>query len=150
MTATDLKGRIQEAMKEAMRAQAKERLGTIRLIQAAIKQWEVDERISLSDEQILSLLDKMIRQRKEAIKQFDLGGRQDLVEKESNEINLIQEFMPTPLSDKEVEQFIEQAIKETQAASIRDMGKVMAILKPKLQGRADLAQVGSLIKSRLS
>ncbi len=150
MTESGLKIRISDAMKDAMRAQAKERLGTIRLIQAAIKQWEVDERISLTDEQVLGLLDKMIRQRKEAIKQFEAAKRDDLVQKETAEIFVIQEFLPTPLSDTEINQLIEEAIQQVKAQTIRDMGKVMAILKPKLQGRADLGVVGELIKKRLS
>lgn len=146
----DLKGQITEAMKEAMRAQAKERLGTIRMIQARIKQKEVDERITLNDEQVLSILDKMIRERKEAIKQFEVAKRDDLVQKESAEIEVIQEFLPAQLSNDEINSYIEQAIKETGAASIRDMGKVMAVLKGKCQGRADMAMVGDLIKKRLS
>lgn len=149
MSEQTLKGRIQESMKEAMRAQAKERLGVIRLIQAAIKQREVDERIMLDDEQVLSLLDKMIRQRKESIKQFEAGHRDDLVQKENLEITVIQEFMPSPLSKEETEAHIKAAIQETGAASVRDMGKVMAILKPKLQGRVDMAEVGNMIKDLL-
>ncbi len=144
-----LKGRILESMKEAMRAQAKERLGTIRLIQAAIKQREVDERIELNDEQVLSLLDKMVRQRKEAIKQFEAGNRNDLVQKEESEIVVIQEFLPSPLSKEEIQSLIKSAIQEVGASSIKDMGKVMNILKPKLQGRADMAEVGNIIKESL-
>lgn len=150
MSEEGLKHRIQEAMKSAMRAQEKERLGTIRLMQAAIKQKEVDERIELNDEQVLNLLDKMIRQRKESIKQFEAANRQDLVEKESFEIRIIQEFLPTPLSQDEIRQMVEQAVKETSAQSVKDMGKVMAQLKPKVQGRADISEVGNLIKTLLS
>lgn len=149
LTAT-LKDQIQEAMKTAMRSQAKERLGVIRLILASIKQQEVDERIVLSDEQILSLLDKMIRQRKESIKQFEAGNREDLVKKESFEIEVIQEFLPPALSEAEIDDLIQKAIQETSASSIKDMGKVMALLKPKLQGRADLGTVGNSIKKMLS
>lgn len=150
MSENGLKERIQEAMKVAMRAQAKDRLGTIRLILAGIKQIEVDERITLSEEQVLSLLDKMIRQRKEAIKQFEAGNRQDLVDKESSEIAIIQEFLPVPLSSEEIEARIKQVIQQQSATSIRDMGKVMAILKPEFQGRADLGEVGSSVKKLLS
>lgn len=145
-----LKARILEEMKNAMRAQAKERLGVIRLIQAAMKQQEVDERIVLNDEQVLAILDKMIRQRKEAIVQFEAGHRHDLVAKESFEIKLIQEFLPEPLSTEAVQGLITEAIQEVGASSIRDMAKVMAILKPKLQGRADLGEVSSRIKNLLS
>lgn len=146
----NLKSNIQEAMKNAMRAQEKERLGTIRLIQAGIKQQEVDERIVLNDEQVLALLDKMIRQRREAIAQFEIGNRPDLVQKELFEIQIIQEFLPPQLEQSEIDSMITQTIQETGAASVKDMGKVMAILKPKLQGRADLGAVGALIKNKLS
>jgi len=145
-----LKNQIQEAMKTAMRSQEKERLGVIRLILAGMKQQEVDERIVLSDEQILALLDKMIRQRKESIKQFEAGNREDLVKQEAFEINVIQEFLPTALSEAEINDLIHKAIQELNASSIRDMGKVMAVLKPKLQGRADLGEVGNIIKKLLS
>lgn len=155
MSEVGLREKIQEAMKEAMRAQvkdpkAKERLGVIRLIQAAIKQWEVDERITLEDAQILQLLDKMVRQRKESIKQFEAGKRQDLIDKEQFEINLIQEFLPTPLTKEVINSEIKAAITEVGASSIRDMGKVMAILKPKIQGRADIGEVGNWVKEHLS
>lgn len=145
-----LKERITEAMKAAMRAQEKERLGTIRLIQAAIKQREVDERIMLNDEQVLGLLDKMIRQRKESIKQFEAGNRPDLVAKENFEVEIIQGFLPSPLSESEIQEMVKEAIKTTGASSVKDMGKVMNTLKPQLQGRADMAMVGNLIKSHLS
>lgn len=150
MSDEGLKHRIQEAMKATMRAQEKERLGVIRLILAGIKQWEVDERITLNDEQVLTLLDKMIRQRREAIKQFEAGNRSDLAEKEAFEIRVIQEFMPSPLSDAEIRQLLTEAIQTLAASSIRDMGKVMAHLKPKLQGRADMAEVGNMVKTLLS
>jgi len=146
----DLKHTIQEAMKAAMRSGQKERLGVIRLIQAGIKQQEVDERIVLNNEQILALLDKMIRQRREAIKQFEAGKREDLVQKENFEIGVIQEFLPAALSDEEIKVLVNQAIQEEGATSIRDMGKVMAVLKPKLQGRADIGAVGNLIKNLLA
>jgi len=146
----NLKSTIQEAMKTAMRSQDKERLGVIRLIQAGIKQQEVDERITLTDVQVLTLLDKMIRQRREAIKQFEAGKRDDLVQKESFEIQVIQEFLPPQLSLDEIKLMITQTIKEVGAVSVKDMGKVMAILKPKLQGKADIGMVSDLIKSLLS
>lgn len=150
MTQEGLKHRIQEAVKAAMRAQAKERLGVLRLINAGIKQWEVDERIDLNDEQILSLLDKMIRQRKESIKQFEVAKRSDLVDQETFEIGIIQEFLPSPLSVDEIQQLVKEAIAETSAQSVKDMGRVMALLKPKVQGRADVGEVGALIKTMLS
>lgn len=149
MKESDLKNNILETMKNAMRLQEKERLGTIRMIQAAIKQWEVDERIVLTNEQILSVLDKMIRQRREAIKQFEAANRTDLVEKESREIEIIQEFLPTPLTSDELQTLVKQAIDEVGAQSVRDMSKVMAVIKPKIQGRADMGTVGSLIKHLL-
>jgi len=146
----DLKSAIMEAMKAAMRSQEKDRLGTIRLIQAAMKQIEVDERKVLTDEEILAILDKMIRQRREAIKQFEAGQRLDLAQKETAEIAVIQEFLPEPLSDDQLRNLIKQTIQDTQAQSIRDMSKVMSQLKPKVQGRADMGEVGKLIKDLLT
>jgi uncharacterized protein YqeY len=148
-TAT-LRQTIQDAMIAAMRAQEKDRLLVIRSIQAAIKQQEVDQRITLSQEQILSILDKMLRQRRESIKQFELGNRQDLIDKENYEITLIQGFLPQPLSDAEIIAMVKQAIQDSGATTIRDMGKVMGILKPKVQGRADIGMLGELIKQQLS
>lgn len=145
-----LKNKIQAAMIATMRAQDKVKLGVIRLIQAGIKQQEVDERITLDDQQILSLLDKMIRQRRESIKQFEAANRDDLVQKESFEITVIQEFLPQALTATELQELIKQAIKEVDAQSIRDMAKVMTILKPKVQGRADIGEVGALIKTLLT
>jgi len=149
MIAVTLKDKIQTSMVETMRSQNKAKLGVIRLIQAAIKQIEVDERIILNDEQILNLLDKMIRQRKDSIQYFEQAKRDDLVQKESDEIVIIQTFLPTPLGAEEIEALVREAIQTVGAASIRDMGKVMAILKPKLQGRADIGEVGALIKAQL-
>lgn len=146
----DLKGRISEEMKNAMRAQAKERLGVIRLIQAAIKQKEVDERILLGDTEVLAILAKMISQRQDSITQFKAGQREDLAQKEAFEISIIQEFLPLQLSAIEVQGIVAAAIEEAGATTIRDMAKVMAILKPKLQGRADLGLVGSQVKNLLS
>ena len=145
-----LKQRIQEDMKAAMRSGEKDRLGCIRLILAAIKQREVDERISLDDLQVLSVLDKMGKQRRESIAQFQAGGRPDLVAKENAELTIINAYMPAPLSDAELDALINEAIAQTGAVSIKDMGKVMAIIKGKAQGRADLGAVGAKIKARLS
>jgi uncharacterized protein YqeY len=136
-------------MKAAMRSGEKERLGVIRMITAAIKQREVDERITLDDAQILGVLDKMIKQRKESLVQFQAGNRPDLVDKESSEITLLQGYMPSQLSDAEIDALIADAITSTGAASIKDMGKVMGIIKAKAQGRADMAAVGAKIKAKL-
>ena len=132
-----------------MRSGEKERLGVIRMITSAIKQREVDERIALDDTQVLSVLEKMIKQRKEALVQFQAGNRQDLVEKEASEITLLQGYLPTQLSDTEIDALISDAVAATGAASIKDMGKVMAIIKGKAQGRADLGAVGAKIKAKL-
>jgi len=149
MIESAIKGKITEDMKEAMRNHDKERLATIRLILAAFKQREVDERITLTDEQVLSILDKMLKQRRESITQYQAGNRPDLVQKEEEEVQVIQHYLPAQLSDAEVNALIDAAIKESNAASMRDMGKVMGILKPKLQGRADIAAVSAKIKERL-
>ncbi|MEA3107940.1 MAG: uncharacterized protein QOI88_2545 [Gammaproteobacteria bacterium] len=132
-----------------MRSGEKERLGVIRMITAAIKQREVDERISLDDAQVLSVLEKMIKQRKESLVQFQAGNRPDLVDKESSEIVLLQGYMPSQLSDSDLDALIADAITSTGAASIKDMGKVMGIIKGKAQGRADMAAVGAKIKAKL-
>jgi uncharacterized protein len=136
-------------MKAAMRSGEKERLGVIRLITSAIKQREVDERIVLDDTQVLSVLEKMIKQRKESVAQFQAGNRQDLVDKENSEITLLQGYMPAQLSDAELDSLIGEAVTTTGASSIKDMGKVMAIIKAKAQGRADMAAVGAKIKAKL-
>jgi len=145
-----LKDRITEDMKTAMRAGEKDRLGTIRLALAAIKQREVDERITLDDAQVLAVLDKMIKQRREAITQFHSGGRADLVAKETAEIAVLQGYLPSQMSEAEIDQLISESIAATGAASIKDMGKVMALVKPKAQGRADLGAVSARIKQKLS
>ncbi len=145
-----LKERITEDMKSAMRAGDKDRLGTIRLALAAIKQREVDERISLDDAQVLTVLEKMIKQRKEAISQFDSGGRADLVAKETAEIAVLQGYLPARMSDAEIDALIREAIAATGAISIKDMGKVMGAVKAKAQGRADMAEVSARIKQRLN
>jgi len=145
-----LKERVQEDMKSAMRAGDKERLGTVRLILAGIKQREVDERILLDDVQVLAVLEKMVKQRRESIAQFEAGGRADLVAKETAELAVISAYLPSPLSETELDALIQAAIAESGAASIKDMGKVMGIIKSKAQGRADMAAVGARIKARLT
>jgi len=145
-----LKERIQEDMKHAMRAAEKERLATVRLILAAIKQREVDERIVLDDTQVLSVLDKMVKQRRESIAQFEAGKRADLAAKENAELTIISGYLPTQLEASELDALIQAAIAETGAASIKDMGKVMGIIKTRAQGRADMGVVGARIKARLS
>jgi uncharacterized protein len=145
-----LKERITEEMKAAMRAGEKERLAGIRMIQAAIKQREVDERIQLDDAQVLSIIEKMIKQRREAITQFEAGGRADLVAKETAEIAQLQAYLPAQLSPAELEALIAAAIAETGAATIKDMGKVMALVKTRAAGRADMGAVGALIKAKLA
>lgn len=147
--ADNLKTKIQEVMKTAMRNQDKERLGVIRLVLAAIKQIEVDKRIELTNEQILEVLTKMVKQRKESIIQFQAGGRDDLVSKENFEITVINQFLPEKLSSIEIEKLIEQALTISNPASIKDMPKVMQYLREHLLGRADLEQIGKLVKERL-
>jgi len=149
MTTQMIKEVILEDMKAAMRNHEKERLGTIRLILAAIKQREVDERIALNDAQVVTVLDKMLKQRRESIVQYEAGNRPDLAQKEMEEIKVIQKYLPTPLSDQEINILILAAIKEANATSVRDMGKVMSIIKPKILGRADIASVSSKIKALL-
>lgn len=145
-----IKEKILEDMKAAMRAQEKERLATIRLIMAALKQREVDERIELSDEQVLATLNKMIKQRRDSISQFEAGQRPDLAEKEAAEVKIIQEYLPAQLGDAEVEQAVIAAIQESGASSAKDMGKVMGILKAKLQGTADMTVVSAKVKDKLA
>lgn len=149
MTAQSLKTRISDAMKDAMRAKDKTRLGTIRLMMADMKKVEVDERIELDDERIISILDKMIKQRRESIKQFEAASRQELADKEQGEIDVIQEFLPAALSEAELIQLIDKAIAETGAESMKDMGAVMAIIRPQVSGRADMGQVSAQVKARL-
>ena len=144
-----LKERITEDMKAAMRASEKERLSTIRLVQAAIKQREVDERITLDDTQVLVVLEKMVKQRKESIAQFEQGGRKDLADKERREIELLQAYLPAQLSDSELDVLIREAVAATGAGSIKDMGKVMSVVKSKAAGRADMAVVGARVKAVL-
>ena len=145
-----LKERITEDMKGAMRAGEKERLGTIRLALAAIKQREVDERITLDDGQVLAVLEKMIKQRKEAITQFQAGNRADLVAKESAEVSLLETYLPARMSDAELDALIAGAIASTGATSAKDMGKVMAVVKSQAQGRADMGAVSARVKQKLA
>jgi len=149
MADNTIKARLTEAMKEAMRARHKERLGAIRLIQAEVKRIEVDERIEVDDERMLVVLDKMIKQRRDSISQYQNAGRQELADREQVEIDVIQEFLPAQLSEAELEQLIGDAIAASGAASMKDMGKVMAVLKPQAQGRADVGAVSQAVKKRL-
>ncbi len=144
-----LKNRIQQDMKDTLRSGDKPRLGLIRLILAAIKQREVDERIELDDDQILTVLDKMAKQRRESIEQFTKAGRTDLSNQENFELELIKSYLPEQLDDAAIDALIDEALQATGARSIKDMGKVMGLLKPKMQGRADMGAVSGRIKSRL-
>jgi uncharacterized protein YqeY len=144
-----LKERITEDMKGAMRAGEKDRLGTIRLALAAIKQREIDERTTLDDAQVLAVLEKMIKQRKEAIAQFQSGGRADLVAKESAEIAVIEKYLPSRMSDSELDAVIAEAIAASGASSVKDMSKVMAAVKSKAQGRADMGVVSARVREKL-
>jgi uncharacterized protein YqeY len=145
-----LKDRIQEDMKTAMRSGEKDRLGAIRMILAAIKQREVDERLTLDDAQTLAVIEKMIKQRREAIAQFQSGGRQDLVAKESAEVALLQSYLPAQLNEAELDALIGEAIAAAGASSIKDMGKVMGLVKAKAAGRADMSAVSARIKQKLT
>ncbi len=145
-----LKERITEDMKASMRSGDKERLAGIRLVLAAIKQREVDERIQLDDTQVLAVLEKMIKQRRESITQFEAGGRADLVAKESAELAVLLAYLPAQLADSEVEAFIRTAIASTGATTMKDMGKVMAAVKPQVQGRTDMGALSARIKALLS
>lgn len=144
-----LKERISEDMKSAMRASEKERLSTIRLIQAAIKQREVDERITLDDAQVVSIIEKMVKQRKESIVHFEKGERPDLAAREREEIELLQTYLPEQLSEAELDAIIQDAMASSGASSVKEMGKVMAIVKSKAAGRADMSAVAARIKAVL-
>ena len=145
-----LKDQLKDQQKLAMLARDKARLGAIRLLMAEIKQREVDTRIELNDEDILAVVTKMVKQRRDSISQFEAAGRQDLADKESAEIVVLQEFLPQQLTADEIVALIEQAITESGAAVMADMGKVMAVLKPKIQGRADVGAVSAQVKTRLA
>ncbi|MEO8018544.1 MAG: GatB/YqeY domain-containing protein [Pseudomonadota bacterium] len=144
-----LKERITEDMKTAMRSGEKDRLAVIRLLQSAIKQREVDERITLDDAQVTSVLEKMIKQRKESIAAFEKGARPDLVAKEAAEIVILQPYLPAQMGEAELDALIAEAIASTGAASIKDMGKVMGVVKAKAAGKADMGAVGARIKAKL-
>jgi uncharacterized protein len=145
-----LKDRINDDMKTAMRARETERLATIRLLLAAIKQREVDERVTLDDAAVTAVIDKMIKQRKDSISQFEAAGRTDLVEKEAAELKVLADYMPAQLSDAEIAAEVQAAVAHTGAAGPQDMGKVMGVLKGKLAGRADMTAVSALVKAALS
>jgi uncharacterized protein YqeY len=145
-----LKARIQEDVKTALRAHERDRLAVLRLISAAIKQKEVDERIELNDEQVLAVLDKMVKQRRESIEQFEQAGREDLVAKESYELGLIQSYLPEPLGEAELAAMIQSVILQLGASSVRDMGPVMNALRGQVQGRADMKAVSEAVKAKLS
>ena len=145
-----LKQQLTDAMKDAMRNKDKERLSAVRLILAEVKRIEVDERIEIDDERMLSLLDKMVKQRRDSIAQYESAGRMELAEVEIAEIAVIQDFLPAALTEAEIEELIQQAIANTGAESMRDMGKVMGVIKPQIQGRADAGAVSGLVKKALS
>ncbi|PJG57696.1 GatB/YqeY domain-containing protein [Aeromonas cavernicola] len=145
-----LKDQLKDQQKLAMLAKDKQRLGTIRLLMAEIKQREIDTRVELNDEDILAVVTKMVKQRRDAISQFEAAGRQDLADKECAEIVVLQEFLPQQLTAEDIAALIEQAITESGAAVMADMGKVMAVLKPKIQGRADVGAVSAQVKTRLA
>ena len=150
MTDSALKTRITDDVKTAMRSKDKERLGTLRLLTAAIKQIEVDQRIELDDDQIIAIIEKMLKQRKDSIEQFEKAGRNELAEIEIKETAILNEFMPEQMSDADIDALIDEAISSTGAEAMKDMGKVMGILKPKLAGKADMGAVSGKIKAKLS
>ena len=150
MTDSALKTRITDDVKTAMRSKDKERLGTLRLLTAAIKQIEVDKRIELDDEQIVAVIEKMLKQRKDSIEQFEKAGRNELAEIEIKEVAILKEFMPEQMSDADVDALIDEAIASSGASEMKEMGKVMGILKPKLAGKADMGAVSGKIKAKLS
>ena len=147
---SDLKKQIQDAVISAMKSGEKERLKIIRLMTSSMKQIEVDERVELDDARIIAILDKMVKQRRESIAQFKTAGRDDLVKQESLEIDIIQEFLPQALSEEEIDAIVNRAIEQTGASSIKDMGKVMGLVRPQIIGRADMGEVSGRIKSMLS
>ncbi|CAM4182593.1 MULTISPECIES: GatB/YqeY domain-containing protein [Vibrio] len=142
--------KLKEEQKSAMKAKDKPRLGTIRLALSAIKQREVDERITLTDDDIIGVLTKMVKQRRDSVAQYESAGRQDLADIEKAEITVLEEFMPQPLSEEEVAALVDSAITESGAAGMQDMGKVMGVLKPQIQGRADMGKVSGLVRSKLA
>ena len=150
MPTSEIKTRVENAVKDAMRARDKQRLGALRLTMAEIKRVEVDERIELDDARVLAVFDKMVKQRKESLAQYEQAGRADLAEQEQFELDLLREFMPEALDESAIVALIDAALRETGASSVKEMGQVMAALRPKVQGRADMAQVSALVKARLA
>jgi uncharacterized protein YqeY len=147
---SEIKHRVTDAVKSAMKSGDRTRLGTLRLISAAIKQVEVDERRELSDADLLGILGKMVKQRRESIAQYEAAGRSELAEREQAEIAVISEFLPQPLAQSELEAMVDEAVAETGAQSVRDMGAVMALLRERVRGRADMGAVSGLVKARLA
>ena len=145
-----LKARITDDMKTAMKARATERLGTIRLLLAALKQKEVDERVELTDADIITIIDKMLKQRRDSVTQYTAVNRADLADRETAEMVVLSEYLPQALTEAEIDTLIDQAITDTGAAGMQEMGKVMAVLKPQMAGRADMAAVSGRIKARLA
>ena len=150
MTDSVLKTRINDDVKTAMRSKDKQRLGTLRLLTAAIKQIEVDQRIELDNDQIIAVIEKMLKQRKDSIEQFEKAGRNELAEIEINEVAILKEFMPEQMSEADIDALIDDAISSTGASAMKDMGKVMGLLKPKLAGKADMGAVSGKIKAKLA
>jgi len=144
-----LKERLNDDVKVAMRNKDRDRLVTLRMITAAIKQKEVDERIELDDTRVLAIIDKMARQHRDSIQQYEAAGRFDLVDKEKSELAIVQGYLPEQLGDEEIKQLIQSAIQATGASSVKDMGKVMGIIRPQVQGRADMTRTGELVKALL-
>jgi hypothetical protein len=150
MAQPTIKQRLAEEIRRAMKAGEKERLGALRQIHAAIQQREVDERVELDDAAVLAVLDKLAKQYRESLDQYEAAGREDLVRRERAELDVVAEFLPAPLEEAEIERLVDEAIVETGAATVRDMGRVMGVLKPKVQGRADMSAVSARVKARLS
>ncbi|HET8668145.1 MAG TPA: GatB/YqeY domain-containing protein [Terriglobales bacterium] len=150
MSEVTLKDKLTEAMKEAMKNKEKERLATIRLALSALKQVEVDERITLDDARIIAILDKMVKQRRDSITQYEQGGRQDLADQERYEISVLSDFLPAALTEAEINALIDAAVTETGASGMADMGKLMNVLRPQLQGKADMGAVSALVKAKLA
>jgi len=148
--ASQIKQQIENSVKDAMRARDKQLLGTLRLVMSEFKRVEVDERIELDDTRVLAILEKMIKQRKDSISQYEKAGRQDLVDQETFELNVLNEYMPEQLSEAELVALVDQALKDTGASAMKDMGKVMSLLRPAIQGKADMGVVSHLVKSRLA
>lgn len=149
MSSSEIKERFEASVKDAMRARDKQRLGVLRLIMSEFKKVEVDERIELDDTRVLVILDKMVKQRRDSLSQYEQAGRQDLVQQESFELDLLKEFMPEALDEAAVTAIIDQAIAETGASSMKDMGRLMGIVRPQVQGRADMGAISAIVKQKL-